>query len=473
MERHGVIVQEVATSISAPSVAPVSVPFVIGAAPVQSAADPAAVGEPMLCRDWQEAIKMFGYSEDWEKYNLCEFMFSHFKLYERSPVILCNLLDPDSMSVSVPAADKAVADKRVMLPIGAINNGGLVVSASGSGSTALEKGVDYETFYSEESMVIELLEEGSAYDETNLSVAYKTVTPESVTATLVATGFENIEKCMSSTGVIPDLLVSPGYSTDPTVAAIMATKTKVNGLFGAKALIDINTKGSNGAKNFNEAIVSKEKNNLTDKNQIVCWPMLGIDGKKYHMSTHLAGVFATVDGGNDGIPYESPSNKPYIADSIVLDDGTPVTLSHAQANTVEGRGIVTALKFLTGLVCWGNFTACYPLNTDDKDRFISINRMFDWVGNTLIRTHWRSLDKPMIPRIIDSIVDGTNIWLNGLVGGGYLLGGYVVFTESENKLEDLSSGIIKVRIFLTPPPPLREINFILEYDLSPFLTLFS
>ena len=33
------------------------------------------------------------YSDDWATYTLCEFMYSHFKLFACQPVIFCNVLD--------------------------------------------------------------------------------------------------------------------------------------------------------------------------------------------------------------------------------------------------------------------------------------------------------------------------------------------------------------------------------------------
>lgn len=103
-------------------------------------------------------------------------------------------------------------------------------------------------------------------------------------------------------------------------------------------------------------------------------------------------------------------------------------------------------------------------NTDVKDYFIPVSRMFDWVGNTLIRTFWSKLDKPMNRRLIDTIMDTANIWLNGLVGSGYLLGARAEMLDSENTLTDLMAGIIKIHIYMTPPSPAQEIDFILEYD---------
>lgn len=69
-----------------------------------------------------------------------------------------------------------------------------------------------------------------------------------------------------------------------------------------------------------------------------------------------------------------------------------------------------------GWTAWGNHTACYPKSTDVKDYFIPLSRMFDYVTNTLIKTFWSKLDKPMNRRLIDTILDSANIWLNGLVG---------------------------------------------------------
>ncbi|MEG0767837.1 MAG: phage tail protein, partial [Clostridia bacterium] len=117
-------------------------------------------------------------------------------------------------------------------------------------------------------------------------------------------------------------------------------------------------------------------------------------------------------------------------------------------------------------VSWGNYTACYPGNTDVKDTFICVSRMFDWVANTLIRTFWSKLDKPMNRRFIDSILDTCNIWLNGLVGSGYLLGAHVVMLDVENPMSNLMAGIIRLHIYMTPPSPAQEIDFTLEYDAS-------
>ena len=466
MERHGVYVSKNASNVSAPAVAESGIPFVIGTAPVQSAVSPATAGMPVLCKTWDEAVQKLGYSDDWANYSLCEFMYSHFKLFGCEPVIFCNLLDPSTTKAGISAADIPVIDKKITLPITAIDDAALVIKAAGDTGEAYVKDSDYSTYYSGENLIVEVLEDGTIYNAAGLSVKYNAVTPASVTAEAVATGLESIEWCMTMTGTVPDLICAPKFSSDTAVAAVMATKAAagINGLFGAKALIDISADDDTGATTYDAAITMKAENSFSDENQIVCWPMIQLAGRRFHQSTQLAGLMAQVDTGNNGCPYESPSNKRYQCDSMVTASGKEINHTFPQANMLNGSGIVTALNFMGSWTCWGNTTACYPQSTEVKDYFIPVARMFDWVGNTLIRTFWNRLDKPMSRRLIDSVVDNCNIWLNGLVGAGYLLGGRVEFKEEENPLESLSQGIIKIHVYLAPPGPAQEIEFMLEYD---------
>ena len=135
---------------------------------------------------------------------------------------------------------------------------------------------------------------------------------------------------------------------------------------------------------------------------------------------------------------------------------------------------MTALNFLSsGWVCWGNYCACYPGISDVKDMFIPVSRMFDWIGNTVIRTFWQKLDKPMNRRLIDNVLDTCNIWLNGLVGAGKLIGARAELLESENPITDLMAGIMKVHLYITPASPAQEIDFLLEYDISYLTNLYG
>ena len=441
---HGVYVSQLATSVSTPVVAESGIPFVVGLAPVQVADKPAAAGTPVLCTSWAEAVEKLGYSDDWATYTLCEFMYSHFKLFACQPVIFCNVLDISTAKEASAASDMAVTNHEVLLPVEAINDSALVG----------------------EHLVVELLSTGSAYSAEQVNIAYNKVKASVVTTSDIASAMENVELCLTLLGVVPDLLCAPGYSQQSTVAAAMTAKAgNINGLFRAKALIDIDC-GASGARSYSDVLTKKNAANISDEDEIALWPMLKLGEYKFHMSTQLAGLMAQIDTDNGGCPYESPSNKGLQCDGLCLEDGTEVNLTLAQANYLNGIGVDTALNFMSGWVAWGNYTACYPSNTDVKDYFIPVSRMFGWVGNSLVKTFWSKLDKPMNRRLIDTVLDTANIWLNGLVGMGYLLGARVEMLESENPLTNLMAGIIKLHVYMTPPSPAQEIDFVLEYDAS-------
>lgn len=477
MAKLGVHVFEKATSVQTPKVATVGIPFVVGTAPVQSAAKPAKSNVPVLVTSWDEAVEKLGFSYDWESYTLCEFMYSHLQLFGAQPVIFCNINDPASMKREEAAADYTVADHRVAVSVDAIADTIKVSVTEGAGETAatraLERDTDYSILYDRDDTdtyvcIVELLEDGSAYDAETVSVAYSAADPKTATVADVVDGVAQVDACLTAVGLVPDLIAAPGWSHNTVVAAVMATKAAaINGLFKGKAVIDADS-GEDGVTEYSQLSGYKNKNNFVDVDQIICWPMVQLGDYRFHLSTQLCGLMATVDAGNRGIPYESPSNKNLKMDACVLADGTPVNLTWNQVDLIAGSwGVVTAVNFLdSGWVAKGNYTACYPGNTDVKDQFIPVSRMFDFIGNTLIRTFWSKLDKPMTPALRDSILQTCNIWLGGLTGGGYLYGARAEMLAEENPLTSLLDGIITLHIYNAPPVPAQEIDFILEYDVS-------
>lgn len=469
---HGVSTKQIATSVSTPVTAASGVTFVVGTAPVQmlGADENGAyrnVNVPVMCNNYNEAVSALGYADDWSKYTLCEVIYALFKLYATAPVFVVNVLDPAKHKISVPAESYKIVDGKISLPFDAI--------AETVQIGEYKRGEDYELLYDGNSLVVEILDGGAiSADTTELSVAFDTVDPSQITKadiiggfdvnTKKTSGFELLEAVFPKYGITPDILICPKWSSDSEVAAIMATKAaSINGVFEATALIDVDT---TVVKHYADVTAWKKDKNINDKKQVLCFPMCKLGDRAFHLSTQMAGLMATVDADNDGCPAESPSNKTLKIDSAVLADGTEVLLDLTQANYLNSNGITTALNFIGGFVLWGNETACYPANTDVKDYFLCVSRMFGWVSNSLVLTYWSKVDNKFNRRFIDNIVDSVNIWLNGLVSEEKLLGGRVEFNASENPDTSLMSGKAIFHIYLTPPSPAKEIEFVLEYDVS-------
>lgn len=477
MANLGIHVYEQATSLSTPVVAACGIPFVVGVAPSHAAANPAKAHTPILCTNWKEAVEKMGFSYDWKTYTICEFMYSHFQLFGCQPVIFCNVFDHDKMKKAGEAKDYHLVDHKIILPFETVHDNKLVVTCvkktdSDDAVTAdnvLADDEDYSVLYDSEAnaCVIELLPTSAYYlTAETLHVTSQVAEFSQIDEKDIVQGLGVIDACMTVVGVIPDLICAPGYSHLPAVAAVMATKAAgINGLFRGKALVDIDA-SAEGCTEYSSLTAHKNKNNFIDENQIVCWPMVKLGDYKFHLSTQLAGLMAAVDTENGGCPYESPSNKALKVDGCCLKDGMEINLTWEQVQLIAGSyGIVTALNFMSmGWTAKGNYMGCYPANTDVKDYFIPISRMFDWVGNTLIRTFWSHLDKPMNRRLIDTVLDTCNLWLAGLVGTERLLGARAEMLESENPLLDLMAGILRIHIYITPPSPAQEIDFTLEYD---------
>lgn len=465
-ENLGVYAKREATKVSSPNVAKVSVPYFVGTAPVHMAAKAGRAGAPVLCNSWDEAVEKLGFSEDWENYTLCQAMYSHFQLYGCRPAVFCNVLDAGEtgMTETVAAADSDVTDHKVELSADMIR-GNLVVK---SGENTLAAGVDYLALYTDEGLVVELLEDGAYYTAKTLNIAGKKVKPGAVKSADIAEGVGKVDLCMTTLGVVPDLILAPGWSGDGVVAAVMAAKAEsICGIFKGKALVDIPAK-TGGVTSYDQLSAYKSQNNLTDFRQIPCWPMVKLGDKKFHLSTHMAGVMATVDATNNGIPYESPSNKNLKIDGAILADGTSVDLTWPQVDMIAGDwGVVTAVNFLDmGWVAKGNYTACFPGNTDPASHFIPNSRMLDFIGNTAVRTFWPKLDKPMNIPLVRSIASTMNGWLDALWAGGYLNGARVELLADENALADLMKGIITFHVYEASPVPAQKIVFKMEYDVS-------
>lgn len=485
--RHGVYVSEVPTSIVPPVQSDASLPVVFGSSPVNMTDDPAgAVNKPILAYSYAEAVEALGFAPADEygsfHFSLSEFLKSQFALFAAGPVVLVNVLDPAVHKGTETDVSAPVVDGRAFLKVGALK--ATVVVKSSDGSTTYVEGDDYElTFSTEGGVIVNALDGGQMPTGGNVQVSYDYLDPDLVDIddiiggidpnTGLATGLELLDEVFPRFRLVPGQVLAPRYSGHPSVAAVMLAKaTNINGHFRSISLIDA-LDPNDPLLNYSDVPAWKNDNNITDPQQVVCWPLVKLGDEIFSLSTQLAGVICRTDAENGGVPYKSPSNENLQANATTITGSGEVFLGPDTAAYLNGQGIVTGLNFIGGWKAWGNRTAAYPGVTDPKDAFISIRRMLNWIGNTLTLTFWQSVDNPLARRQIDTVIDSANIWLNGLASRGYIIGGRVEFLEDENPITDLMDGIARFHVYVTPPSPNREIDFILEYDPSYLAGLFG
>lgn len=476
---HGVKASEVATSIITPVATNAGLPVVFGTAPVHLTDDPTAyVNKPVICYSYKEAVAALGYSADWENYTLCEAMYSEFQLFGVQPIIFVNVLDPAKHKEDVESSEVAVSAKvaKVAAPVLLST---LVVKASAAAQPATLD-VDYTAAFNDDGeLIITMLDDGALASATSVFLDYTKIDPSAVTDTDIiggvdsdgnVKGLELLNTIYTKFSMVPGLVAAPGWSEHPSVASVMKAKALViNNLFRCIVLTDVDT---STVKKYSDVNVWKNNNSYTSPNQVVCWPMVKNGDAVFHLSTQLMGLIGKLDAANDDVPYQSPSNQDLNATGLCLADGTEVILTLEQANLLNSQGVYTAIN-RGGWKGWGNYTGAYPTNTDVKDSFIAVRRMFDWNAQTFILTYWQKVDGPLTRRLVKSIVDSEQIRLNGLVSRGYMLGASVWFLEDENPTTDLLQGIIRIHSYITPPVPAQCIENIEEYDTANFTALFS
>lgn len=489
---HGVYISETGTSLIPTVRVESALPFVVGTAPVnQIAAADRKINEPVLINSYAEAVKYFGFeaaqsfNANGDKkfnYSLCEFMYANFNFYGIVPCIFVNVLDPATHKTAVSATELTLEDDAAKLAVLGVIAETLVVTNGLSDESAVTyvEGTDYETAFDEEGYLI-ISWIGSTVPETVTVSGYKIdpslVTKNDIIGGINSTtgkrkGLELINEVYPKFSLVPTLVLAPGYSEDPEVAAIMGAKAVlINGNFRAMALCDAPANSS--VQVYSAVPQWKKTNNLILTQQILCWPKVRNTETIYHASVHLAGVIGITDNAYGGVPYCSPSNKNAAITGLCLEDGTEVVLGNEEANYLNGQGIVTFLNFTKGWTAWGNRTCCYPGNTDPKDAWISVRRMFQWVGNTIVLTTWQKVDEPGNRRLIETVVNSINQWLNSLVARGQLLGGRCLFREEDNPTIELMDGIYHFKVFITPPSPAEDMEFNLEIDTDYYSTLFG
>lgn len=480
--KHGVYVTEQGTSLTAPITGTAGLQVIIGTAPVNLVDDPAAaVNKPKLCYSYKEACAAVGYSDDWEHYTLCQSIYSCFNVQNVAPIILINVLDPATHRTALSAADLTVADHQAVIEDTGVIKATLVLKDEDEGSE-LAEGTDYTlAFDADGKLIVTLLATGSAYarQTIRLDSGYK-LDPTAIKYSDIIgtangnteTGLQLIRQIYPTFGMTPGLLLAPGWSHYPSVAAAMQAKCiEINGCFTCECVIDICTASgvTEGetpvpfAATYTDVKAAKEKLGATSAHAIACWPMLAVGDKKFYFSAILAGLMQQLDAENDDVPVLYPSNKACGATAVVLQDGTEVVLDQDQANTVNSYGVSTALN-LNGFKAWGNNTAAYPSTTDPKDRWIGCRRFFTWAGNSFILTYFQKVDDPMNKRLIENIVDSANIAGNGYVARGYCAAYRVEYLEEENPATDILNGKITFHLYLAPYTPAEDIEAILEFD---------
>ena len=433
------------------------------------AEDPSAVvNKPVLANSAVEAMAALGYCKNFAEYTLCQTMYATSNIYQVSPVVYINVLDPAKHKKVLAETDAQVSGKQATVKVFGIILDGLTVK---KGSDTLVKDTDYTVeFDADGYLVITLITGGAGDGATTLKVSGNVLDPTAVTAndvigayntsTGAETGLEVIRQVYPKLGVVPGLLLAPGWSQNPTVGIALAAKAaNINGVFKAMALLDLDTAQ---ATKYTDCKTVKENSGFTSEFCAVLWPSFKVGDYIFAASAIVGALVAYTDATNDDVPSLSPSNKMLGVTGTCLANGTEVTLDQDQGSTVNTYGVTTAIN-MNGWRLWGNCTGAYPTSGDAKDIWFPVRRMFNWQGNNFILTYFEKVDDPMNTVLIESIVDSENIRCAAYAPDKWA-GASIQYLEADNPVTDILAGKMTFRQSIAPYTPAQEIDNILSYD---------
>jgi phage tail sheath protein FI len=460
---------------------------VFGSAPLWQIPDGASyVNVPRIYNRYEDAVAELGYSTDWDTYDICEHMDAVFVEFGMFPVIYVACNDPEAGAV-------AITPETVTLVNGQVDTAEqliawTIVVKDSAGAVTYVKDTDYTlTLSKTDTWVITRLATGAI--PTDSSILTLEGTPPSATpitatdiiggvdvATGKRSGLEVIEDVFQATARVPGVIVCPKWSKDPLVASAMEAKSEsINGCFACTCLIDVDTATVLKAQDVN---TWKNSNNIVFPRQECLFgkpALVGTtDSKVWNFASQQGALLQHTDTYRGlGLPYHSPSNKNLRMNSLTLEDGTEINMNLFDANMLNSQGVVTALNWIGGWRSWGNRTAAYPANSDVKDMFIPVRRMFDYIGNTIVLTIWQKVDEPGNRRLIDAVVNSLQMWLDGLTNQEALLGARIEFRHDENPTTEILNGHYVFHVYIAVPTPAEWLDFRIEYWVPYIQTLFE
>lgn len=486
-KKHGIFIYEEGTAITVPQESSAGLQVVVGTAPVNMTDDPSAVvNTPILANSATEAMTALGYSADFKNYTLCATMYATANLYQVSPVVYINVLDPAKHKKALAEETVSVEDLQATIKKTGILKKGLVVKygqevddideeiTTTTEWVAATEGTDYTLDFDTDGYLVVTLISGRPIASADaIKVSGNQLDPSAITkndiigavnvSTGKETGMEVIRQVYPKLNLVPGILLAPYWSQIPEVGiALNAKAANINGVFKAVTFVDIPTDSENGARKYQDVKTVKEDCGFTSEFCIPCWPQVQIGEIILPYSVVAAARTAYQDATNEDVPSRSPSNISLAITGTCLEDGTEVTLDQDQATTVGEYGVMTATN-INGYKMWGNHTAAYPSSGDAKDIWISVRRMFNWQGNTFILTYFDKVDDPMNYKLIENIVDSENIRC-AAYAPEHWAGASIEYLESDNPVTDILAGRMTFRQHIAPYTPAETINNILNYD---------
>lgn len=448
----------------------------VGTAPVHTVSGGAGrVNRPILIENMAKAKALMGYSDEWDKYTLCEAMYAHFVLNASGPLVLINVLDParhkksDGGSVSLkPENGRVTIASAQDIVLGSVSIQGKTL------------GTDYAVSYNTDRQVLTITEGApGALGDAALTITYDLIDAEAVKDEDIIgtsdgaglnTGLFAVRNVYQETGYVPAHLLCPGFGSGHDVHDAMVTiARKISGHWDAYVRADIPIVDEKGeAVTLKTAAAWKKENGFNQAGETVYFPMAsGTDGRKYHLSVLAAANLLGLLQAQDGIPYTTASNTPCpIIRSLYLgDEQSGRVVDDCVINELLGQNGIASAAFVGGRwAIWGGHSADYDQESADVINVSETNRMMlYYIANDFQHRRPKDVDRQMTANALRTIISEEQTRLDALVKIGALTYGEVRLNEEANSMSDMVSGDYSFVFNITTTPLAKSLRAIVNW----------
>ena len=462
--KHGIYTENVATGGRLGIKSTGTVPVYVGTAPIHmTGATDGKINTPILINSFNDFVSVFGYSDKWDTFTLCEAAYAHFKnnIQSVSPIIVVNILDP----AAHVSDTKGTASVTFSGGVGYIDNADNDIIISTLACTTI---TDFNAELTSDNKI-----KITASSSTSGTFTYSKVDVAEVGADDFENGLKAIDLAGIKCGIVPNIIVAPKFSETYAEKMIAKCEARIDGKWGCVAYIDIPTTNTSIAT----AISYKATKAINSKFARLHYPMVKCNDRVFHLSVLDAVATQIVDATTDGVACRSSSNRVTMCDVPALNATANLVYSESEANSLNAKGITTVNYIGGAFRLWGGHMANYDYSKlneiDTKDRSDATVRMQIFLENWLKSTHIDNIDAPLTRRDIDNIISSVNIGLNSFVNSGYLLKGECSFDGGNNSTVELTDGNLVLDVIHTEVPNGKSINFRLQYDMSGLEALYE
>ena len=373
------------------------------------------------------------------------------------PVVVVQAMDPatDVTAVLKEQLQWGAVDAVIQLGAGYVS--AVSVFEDLAGATVVAP-ADYELDAEAGTLTVKSV--ANVADGTAIYVDYTHQDPAAVTVAEVVSAAAQLVDAQSELGVVPEILIAPGFTEAVTRSAAQAVDSApgATGLAAIaerlRAVVIADGPGTTRA----DAIAYRDS--IDSRRVMVVDPKVKIldeDGavRTVPASARVAGVIARSDRDPARGWWVSPSNQALYG---VAGTSRPVGFIpgdvDSEANALNASQVSTVIR-QNGWRLWGGRTC----SSDPKWAFLSVVRTADRINRALLAAHLWAVDRNITRTYREEVVESVNAFLRSLVAQGAILGGRSWADPELNDAAAIAAGRIYFDFDFTPAYPAERITF--------------